>query len=161
MSDVYLGIGSNMGDRQANIDRALELLKHAEDIEVVAVSKVIESDPEGGSRGQSRYLNGVLHVRTDLTPLDLLSQLKMIERRLGRKKGPEMSPRPMDLDILFYDDVVIIEGKTLSIPHPRLEKRHFVLAPLNELAPDLVHPRLKKTVQELLNSVSDPTQPVA
>lgn len=153
MTDVYLGIGSNMGDKENNIARAMQFLKEHEEIEVVAQSSLMESEPEGEGDGE-KYLNGALHVRTELSPLELLSQLKMIERRLGRQKGPVNSPRPMDLDILFYDDVVIVEGKTLSIPHPRLEKRLFVLKPLLELAPDFVHPRLKKTVRELWEHLS-------
>jgi 2-amino-4-hydroxy-6-hydroxymethyldihydropteridine diphosphokinase len=82
-------------------------------------------------------------------PLELLSQLKMIERRLGRMKAEPNAPRPMDLDILFYDDVVIVEGKKLSIPHPRLPARLFVLKGLFEIAPDFIHPRLQKSVREL------------
>ena len=160
MATVYLGIGSNMGDRQANIDRAIQLLKENKEIDVLAVSAMMESEPEGGVP-QWRYLNGAIQIRTDLTPTDLLSQLKMVERRLGRKKGPANDPRPMDLDILFYDDVVIVQGKTLSVPHPKLEKRLFVLKPLSEIAPDLAHPRLNKTVRELLNDVSYSTQPSA
>ena len=159
MTDAYLGIGCNMGDRQANIDRALQLLKENEEIEICAVSAMMESEPEGGA-DQENYLNGAIHVRTDLSPLELLSRLKRVERRLGRQKGPANSPRPMDLDILFYGDVVIVEGKTLSIPHPRLEKRFFVLKPLLEIAPDFLHPRLKKTVKELLNDVSYSQQPI-
>ena len=153
MTDVYLAIGSNMGDRQNNIARAMQFLNEHEEIEVVAASALMESDPEDGA-GQEKFLNGAVHVRTELAPLELLSQLKMIERRLGRQKGPANSPRPMDLDILFYDDVVIVEGKTLSVPHPRLEKRLFVLKPLSEIAPDFVHPRLKKTVRELLDQLT-------
>ena len=128
MADVYLGIGSNMGDRQANIDRALQFLKEHEDIKLIAVSSFIETEPEGGPP-QENFLNGALHIQTELLPLDL--------------------------DILFYDDVVILDGKSLSIPHPRMEKRLFVLRPLAEIAPDLNHPRLKKTVRELLDLLSD------
>ena len=153
MTDVYLAIGSNMGDRQNNIARAMQFLKEHEEIEVVAASALMESDPEDGS-AQEKFLNGAVHVRTELAPPELLSQLKMIERRLGRQKGPANNPRPMDLDILFYDDVVIVEGKTLSVPHPRLEKRLFVLKPLSEIAADFVHPRLKKTVRELLDQLT-------
>jgi 2-amino-4-hydroxy-6-hydroxymethyldihydropteridine diphosphokinase len=156
MANVYVGVGSNLGDRQANIDRAIQLLKENEDVEVVAVSSLIESAPEGGQGGD--YLNGAIHLKTELLPPDLLSQLKTVERRLGRQKAAPNAPRPLDLDILFYDDVVIVDGKTLSIPHPRMEKRVFVLKPLCEIAPELVHPRSGKTVRALLDELAhDPT----
>ena len=149
MATVYLGVGSNLGDRSAHIDKALTLLKENEDIRVLAVSEFFETEPRGGSP-QGKYLNGAIKIDTDLMPLDLLTQLKMIERRLGRVKTEELNaPRPMDLDILFYDDVVILEGKSLTIPHPRLAEREFVLKPLAEIAPDLVHPRLSKTIKQL------------
>ena len=155
MATVFLGIGSNVGDRQANFDKAIALLKENEDIQVLKVSSIIETEPQGGPP-QGQFLNAVIKIKTDLMPLDLLSQLKIIERRLGRlpagkagTKGESNSPRSMDLDILFYDDVVIVEGKHLTIPHPRLTEREFVLKPLAEIAPDLKHPRLKKTIQEL------------
>jgi len=149
MATVYLGIGSNVGDRQDNVDRALGLLKEIPEIRIDAVSELVETDPVGGPADQEKYLNGCLKIDTDLMPLELLSKLKMIERRLGRVKSPPDSPRPMDLDILFYDDVVISEGKSLTIPHPRMAERRFVLEPLNQIAPDVVHPRLRKTVREL------------
>ena len=152
MADVYLGIGSNMGDRQANIDRAMHMLKEHKEIKVLSVSVLIETEPEGGPP-QEKFLNGALHVKTDLLPLELLSQLKMIERRLGRQKGPTNNPRPLDLDILLYDDVVIVEGKTLGIPHPRMHERFFVLKPLSEIASEVTHPRLQKTVKELLDQL--------
>ncbi len=152
MAVVYLGIGSNVGDREANIRRAIGLLKEHEDIDLIAVSELLETEPVGGPP-QDKFLNGAIQIKTDLLPLDLLTQLKMIERRLGRQKTEPDSPRPMDLDILFYDDVVIFEGKNLNIPHPRIDRRGFVLKPLCEIAPDLVHPRLKKTVRELLQGL--------
>ena len=153
MAIVYLGIGSNLGDRQANFDRAQALLKEHEDIQILAVSQVIETEPEGGA-DQPKFLNGAIKLKTDLLPLDLLTQLKMIERRLGRAKHESNTPRTIDLDILFYDDVVILEGKSLTLPHPRIANRSFVLGPLLELAPDLIHPRLKKTVRELYEALS-------
>ena len=149
MANVYLGVGSNLGDREANIQRGIALLKENNDIEVIAVSGLLETDPEGGPP-QGKFLNGALQIKTDLLPLDLLTQLKMVERRLGRAKAEPHAPRPLDLDILFYDDVVIVDGKHLTVPHPRLAERFFVLKPLSEIAPDLVHPRLLKTVRELL-----------
>ncbi len=152
MAIVYLGIGSNVGDREAKVKKAIRLLKEHEDIEVLSVSSLFETEPEGGLP-QGKFMNGTLQIKTDLMPLELLSQLKMIERRLGRVKAEPNSPRPMDLDILFYDDIVIVEGKSLKIPHPRLAQRKFVLEPLSQIAPDLLHPRLKKTVRELYEAL--------
>lgn len=155
MATVYLAIGSNLGDRSANIEKAMMLLKEHEDIKILAFSSLIETEAEGGRSAQKKFLNGAIKIDTDLLPLDLLSQLKMIERRLGRVKTDEVNaPRPMDLDILFYDDVVIVEGKSLTIPHPRLAERLFVLKPLSEIAPDLIHPRLNKTIKELYESLN-------
>jgi len=158
MATAFIGIGSNLGDRQANIDKALGFLKAHEDIDVLAVSGFIETEPEGGFP-QEKFLNGAIKIKTDLMPLELLSQLKMIERRLGRVKGEPNAPRPMDLDILFYDDVVILEGKHLTLPHPKLSSRSFVLRPLAEIAPDFIHPRLNKSVKELLDQLQNASIP--
>lgn len=156
MAVAYVGIGSNLGDRQAHIARALEILREDEDLRVLEVSSMIESAAEGGPEGQDDYLNGALKIETDLTPTDLLSRLKGVERRLGRLRTEERNaPRTMDLDILFYDDVVIIDGKSLSIPHPRLADREFVLRPLCEIAPELVHPRLGRSVSRLLEELQE------
>lgn len=156
MAVVYLGIGSNLGDRNSNIDKALTLLEEKKDIKVGAVSHRIETAPQEGAglpdwQGppQGDFLNAAACIETDLLPLELLSRLKAVERRLGRVKTEPNAPRPIDLDILFYDDVVIVDGKNLCIPHPRLAEREFVLKPLSEIAPSFVHPRLKKEVAEL------------
>ncbi len=157
MAAVYLGIGSNLGDRQANIDRAIALLKESKEIQIQAVSAMIETEPEGEGL-EGKFLNGAIKIDTDLLPLDLLSRLKTVERRLGRTKSAPNTPRTMDLDILFYEDVVIFEGKNLHIPHPRLAERKFVLQPLLEIAPDLVHPKLKKSIKQLYEELChDPT----
>lgn len=148
MSTVLLGIGSNLGDRGSNIERAISLLKEIPGIRLVSVSSLVETKPEGGP-SQGDFLNGALKIETALLPLELLSKLKGIERRLGRVKGEPNGPRPIDLDILFYEDIVIVEGKRLTIPHPKLQRRNFVLRPLLEIAPDFVHPRLQRTVQQL------------
>lgn len=153
MANVFVAVGSNLGDRQANIDRALTLLREEKEIRLVKNSSWKESRPQGGPE-QGPYLNGVIQIETDLMPLDLLSKLKNIERRLGRVKSEERNlPRPMDLDILSYDDVVIVDGKSLTIPHPRLQERVFVMEPLAEIAPDWVHPRSGKTIKQLLDEL--------
>jgi len=158
MAIAYLAIGSNVGDREAHIQKAVALLRENENVQALSVSGLLETEPEGGPP-QGKFLNGALKIKTDLMPVDLLAALKNIERRCGRTKSAPNAPRTMDLDILFYDDVVIVEGKTLSIPHARLHERLFVLKPLSEIAPDLVHPRLQKTVRELLESLAEPTPP--
>ena len=159
MAIAYIAIGSNVGDRQAHIQKAIALLRENENIWDLAVSSLIETDPEGILGEPGKFLNGALRIKTDLMPVDLLAALKNIERRCGRAKHEPNVSRTMDLDILFYDDVVIVEGKTLSIPHPRLHERLFVLKPLCEIAPDIVHPRLQKTVRELLDGLAEPTTP--
>ncbi len=151
MAVAYLGIGSNLGDRQAHIQKAVALLREHEHIQVQSVSALIETEPEGGPP-QGKFLNGALKINTDLMPNDLLAVLKNVERRCGRTKTEVNAPRTLDLDILLYDDVVIVDGKTLSIPHPRMAERSFVLGPLSEIAPEVVHPRLQKTVRELLEN---------
>ena len=152
MATAYLGIGSNVGDREAHIQKAVALLREHPNVQVLAVSSLIETEPVGGPP-QGRYLNGAIKVGTDLMPNDLLSAMKGIERRCGRTKNEPNAPRTLDLDILLYDDVVIVEGKTLSIPHPRMAERAFVLKPLAEIAPEAVHPRLQKTARELLENL--------
>ena len=146
---VYLGLGSNLGNRQDNLDRALEFLSQR--LRVEKVSSVYDTEPVGNIE-QPRFLNLVCQVYTTLTAVALLTLAKGIERKLGRVPGKRNAPRPIDIDILFYDDQVI-ETPELVIPHPRLAERAFVLTPLAEIAPDLVYPPSGKTVGQLLREV--------
>ncbi len=133
---AYLGLGANLGDRETTIRRAVELLGEDGAVEVVAVSTLRETDPVGVV-DQPRFLNGVAAVETRLTPRALLDRLLAVERELGRARtGPRFGPRTIDLDLLVYGDEVVDEPG-LTVPHPRLAERGFVLEPLAELAPDL------------------------
>jgi 2-amino-4-hydroxy-6-hydroxymethyldihydropteridine diphosphokinase len=145
---VYLGLGSNIGERQQMLQSAIDRLA-APDLIVTNVSPVFETEPIG-FEAQRQFLNMVVEVETDLFPLMLLARIQKIELALGRKRsGPVNGPRTLDIDILFYGHVTVHAGK-LEIPHPRLHERRFVLAPLAELAPEFRHPGLHKTMRELL-----------
>ncbi|HET9588690.1 MAG TPA: 2-amino-4-hydroxy-6-hydroxymethyldihydropteridine diphosphokinase [Anaerolineales bacterium] len=153
---VYLALGSNLGDRLANLKRAIAAL--SPQMEVKAKSHVYETPP-WGFEDQPKFLNQVIQVNTYLAPEPLLKHLKRLEVTLGRKATFPNGPRLIDIDILFYDDLVL-NTPSLEIPHPRLHERGFVLLPLADIAPDWVHPVLKKSVGELLAScnVSDITK---
>jgi 2-amino-4-hydroxy-6-hydroxymethyldihydropteridine diphosphokinase len=136
---AYLGLGANLGDREATIRRALQLLGQDGEIEVVAVSTLRETDPVGFV-DQPRFLNGVAAVDTELPPRDLLGRLLAVEQALGRTRtGPRFGPRTIDLDLLVYGSDTVDEPG-LTLPHPRLAEREFVLEPLAELEPDLLVP---------------------
>lgn len=134
---AFVGLGSNLGAREATIARAVELLSDAEGVELVAVSHLRETEPWGPVE-QPRYMNGVAEIETDLPPRALLGVLLAVEQALGRERGGERwGPRTIDLDLLVYDDITIDEPG-LTVPHPRLHERRFALEPLAELAPDAV-----------------------
>jgi 2-amino-4-hydroxy-6-hydroxymethyldihydropteridine diphosphokinase len=148
---AYIALGSNLGDRAATIEAARRAMHRPPEIETVRCSPLIETDPIG-QPGQGAYLNGVTEVSTTLRPGELLSVLLSIERSLGRVRNQtdqRWGPRTIDLDLILYADQ-IIEQPGLSIPHPRMHERRFVLEPLVHIAPSAVHPVLNATAAELL-----------
>jgi 2-amino-4-hydroxy-6-hydroxymethyldihydropteridine diphosphokinase len=146
---IYLALGTNLGDRLSNLENAIGAMPPK--ISPLERSPVYETPPWGYT-DQPAFLNQVIKAETDLAPQDLLRTLKNLETRLGREPTFKYGPRLIDLDILFYDQVVM-ETAALTIPHPRMAERAFVLAPLADLAPDLRHPTLQKTALELLAAV--------
>jgi len=157
--NVFIGFGSNVGNRLDFCDRAVTLLGLLPHSQLIAVSSLYETEPvnDAGAPGGGWFLNGVVQLETDVTPQSLLTVCREIERSLGRDPEHRLGPRTMDLDILLYGERVIQE-QAFTIPHPRLHLRRFVLAPLAELEPSLVHPVLKQTASQLLAQLNDTHQ---
>lgn len=140
------------------MDKALGFLAQIEDVKIEKISEFRGYPAEGICAGQPDFLNGVIRIETSLEILEVLHKLQGIERRMGRLSGKgEGTPRHLDLDILGWEGGVVIEGKTLVIPHPKMHERIFVLEPLAEIDPDWEHPRLKKTARQLLDEIRVPS----
>ena len=151
---AWIALGSNLGAREATLDGAVRALSELAELEIRAASSWIETNPMGGPLDQPKFLNGVLRCTTTLTPRDLLAALQWIEAKFGRDRTSAVrnGPRTLDLDLLMFDRVELREEE-LTLPHPGLEERVFVLEPLAEIDPALLLPNSQKTVSERLNEL--------
>ena len=156
MARVFLSLGSNKGDRLANIQQAVSMLGMTEDINIVKTSSFYETEPWGNPE-LKWFLNATLALDTNLKTLDLLKFCQSIEMKLGRDKIHEKwQDRTIDIDILMYDSMIINESNILNIPHPYMHERAFVLVPMLELKSDLIHPVLNKTMNDLYEELENP-----
>jgi len=153
MERVFLGLGSNLGDRVETIRKAKEMVSSIPGVSVAVSSSLYVTEPVGIS-DQPMFINAVLEIETDLSPEELFFELKDIEAKLGRTETIRWGPRVIDIDILLFGDR-IVEEEDLTIPHPEMAKRGFVLVPLCEIAPEIKHPRLKKKIKELVDRLGD------
>ncbi len=152
---AFIALGSNLGQREKYIAAALNALETTKEVEVGKISSLYETDPVGGPPQQQEYINAVAIVNTTLTPARLLKVLQRIEGSLERKRTVKYGPRTIDLDILAFDDEIVSEAD-LMIPHPMMHERRFVMEPLNEIAPEWVHPILQLTAKEILADLGNP-----
>ena len=150
---AYIGIGSNLGDKARNCREAIERIGAAEENKLVGRSSLYRTEPWGNEE-QDWFVNAVIAIRTSFDPDGLLQHLKNVEEQLEKKKEERWGPRNIDLDILFFNDE-ILKTPGLTVPHPFLHLRRFVLVPLQEICPDFIHPQLKLSVRELLERTND------
>ena len=155
---AYIGLGSNLGDRVGHIEAAIKQISEHPDCQVLETAPLYETEPLGNESG-GWFLNSVICVETILPPRELLELLFEIESSMGRRRDSHWAPRTIDLDILFYDQLTVNEGG-LTIPHPQLHIRRFVLEPLAQIAPSLIHPVFKQNIYTLLANLQDPLKVV-
>ncbi len=148
MNTAYLGLGSNLGNRMAFLRSGRDTLVDRSEIVLIRTAAVYETEAVGGPPDNPLFLNTALQIETSLEPRQLLAVCLGVEDEFGRSRPVRWAPRTLDIDILFYADQVICD-EDLTLPHPRLQERPFVLAPLREIAPDLRHPLLEQTINEL------------
>jgi 2-amino-4-hydroxy-6-hydroxymethyldihydropteridine diphosphokinase len=152
MSIVYIGIGSNVGDKEKNCREAIKELGELSSVKIRSRSGFYITDPVGGPP-QDDFVNTVVKEETTLSPDECLKEFKRVEKKMGRTKSPRNHPRVIDVDILMYGDMVLSKA-TLTIPHPRMHERYFVLRGFVEIAPEVVHPVLHKTIRELYGEMT-------
>ena len=153
---AYIALGANLGDRRGNIAAALERLNRVPGVTVTKASTLVENPAVGGPADSPAFLNGAVEIETSLAAVELLEALLSIEQSLGRVRKDKWGPRAIDLDLVLYGDRVVNEPG-LTVPHPLMHERRFVLEPLAEIAPDAEHPVLKAPVRELLETLADRT----
>jgi 2-amino-4-hydroxy-6-hydroxymethyldihydropteridine diphosphokinase len=156
MPRAYIGLGSNVGNREAMLDRAIVLLDALDTSSVQHRAPYYETEPVG-IENQAWFLNTAIEIETDETPNGLLNQTQSIERELGRQRRFSGGPREIDLDILLYENQ-LLSTERLTIPHPEMHRRRFVLVPMCEIVPDLIHPVLKRPLRSLLQALDDTKQ---